>query len=238
MMAPRVRTVNKLRWHLLPDTDSVADEGARRILLAARVAILARGVFRLVLAGGRTPEDCYRRLAAARADWADWEIYFGDERCLPAEHPDRNSHMATRAWLGQVAIPAHRIHVIPAELGPLAGACSYAPEVAAALPFDLVLLGLGADGHTASLFPDRTHPPSELVHAVFDAPKPPPERVTLSSAALSRSRQVLFLVTGSDKRAALASWQRGAALPAAAIHPVTAAEILLDVTAAPSRHEG
>lgn len=229
--------MNTSRWHLLPDAASVADEAARRILLAARAAILAHGLFRLVLAGGCTPEGCYHRLAAARADWADWEIYFGDERCLPAHHPHRNSRMAARAWLERVPIPAHRIHVIPAELGPREGARRYAPEVAAALPFDLVLLGLGDDGHTASLFPGRSHPPSELVHAVFDAPKPPPERVTLSSAVLSCSQQVLFLVTGSDKRAALAAWRRGATLPAAGIHPATAPEILLDAAADPSGHQ-
>jgi 6-phosphogluconolactonase len=230
--------MNKPRWHLLPDADSVADEAARRVLRAARVAILARGVFRLVLAGGRTPEGCYHRLAAARADWADWEIYFGDERCLPAAHPDRNSRMAARAWLERVPIPPHRIHVIPAELGPHDGARRYAPEVAAALPFDLVLLGLGGDGHTASLFPGRSYPPEDLVHAVDDAPKPPPERVTLSSTALSCAQQVLFLVTGSDKRAALAAWRRGVALPAAAIHPAAAPEILLDAAADPSGQGG
>ena len=121
-------------------------------------------------------------------------------------------------------------HLIPAELGSEAAARRYAGELTGVGEFDLVLLGLGADGHTASLFPGRPHDDSADVVAVHDSPKPPSERVSLSAARLSRARQVLFLVTGQDKRAAVTAWRTGAEIPARAIRgPV---QVLLDASAA------
>lgn len=223
-----------IRWHILPDAETIAREAARRILEAADKAIAARGVFRLVLAGGSTPRRCYRLLARAQADWPDWEIFFGDERCLPTEHPERNSIMAAQAWLGQVGIPPGRIHIIPAEQGAQQAAKQYAPLVATAPPFDLVLLGLGEDGHTASLFPGHVHDANEPVHAVHGAPKPPPDRVSLSAKALSRSRQALVLISGAAKRPAVRRWQNGDDLPIAHIRPTGTLHVLLDSAAAPT----
>lgn len=220
-------------WHTLPTPAAVADEAASRILAAASEAIAQHGRFRLVLAGGRTPEAAYRLLAAADADWRRWEIYFGDERCLPTGDLQRNSRMAANAWLDRVNIPAAQIHIIPAESGPHEGARRYEPLIAAALPFDLVLLGLGGDGHTASLFPGHRHPPGRLVLPVTGAPKPPPERISLSAAALGRARRVLVLVTGRDKRAAVARWKSGQPLPVAAIAPLERLDVLLDTAATP-----
>jgi 6-phosphogluconolactonase len=219
-------------WHLLPDAETVAREAARRILAAADEAIAAHGVFRLVLAGGNTPRRCYRRLARAQADWRNWEIFFGDERCLPVGHPERNSTMAEQAWLGRVPIPTTRIHVIPVQQGAQQAARCYAPRVVAALPFDLVLLGLGQDGHTASLFPGRFHSPDELVHAVHDAPKPPPNRVSLGANALSHSRQVVILISGPAKRSAVRRWLGGDDLPITHIQPSGRLHVLLDTAAA------
>ena len=217
-----------LRWHLLEDAEAVAREASRRILNAAALAIAERGCFRIVLAGGRTPEQAYRLLAAADSDWARWEIYYGDERCLPENSPERNSLMVSRVWLDHVPIPADQVHPIPAQLGPVEAARRYAAQVAAALPFDLVLLGLGEDGHTASLFPDQPHPGNDLVQAVFAAPKPPPERVSLSVHALSNTHELLVLVTGAGKRAAVAAWRRGARLPIGQLHPVAGIDVLID----------
>ncbi|MFM1891518.1 MAG: 6-phosphogluconolactonase, partial [Pseudomonadota bacterium] len=140
-------------WQVLPDAAAVAQAAAVEISAAAAAAIAARGCFRLVLAGGRTPAAAYRLLRATPQDWARWEIYFGDERCLPPDAAERNSQLALATWLRHVAVPAGQIHVIPAELGAEQAAARYAPIVAAAAPFDLVLLGIGEDGHTASLFP-------------------------------------------------------------------------------------
>jgi 6-phosphogluconolactonase len=220
---------------VLDDADAVALEAAQRILQAASRAITARGLFRLVLAGGRTPEAAYRLLVGADTDWSCWEIYFGDERCLPVDDAQRNSLMAARALLDPAAVPAANIHPIPAEHGAEAAAREYEPVIRAALPFDLVLLGIGEDGHTASLFPGQQHPAGQLVHAVHDAPKPPPDRVSLSAHALSEAREVLILATGAGKRAAIQAWQAGEPLPIAGIGGPAPVDVLLDRASSPEK---
>jgi 6-phosphogluconolactonase len=216
---------------VLDDADAVALEAAQRILQSAARAIAEHGLFRIVLAGGRTPEAAYRLLAGADADWSRWEIYFGDERCLPVDDAERNSTMAARALLDTVAIPAANIHPIPAEHVSEAAAKEYESVVSSALPFDLVLLGIGEDGHTASLFPGQQHPAGQLVHAVHNAPKPPPDRVSLGTDALSEAREVLILATGAGKRAAIKAWRAGESLPIAAIGGSACVDVLLDSAA-------
>ncbi len=223
--------MGETRWQLFPDGAAVAEEAAERILAAATEALARQNRFRLVLAGGRTPEQAFRILATATADWPSWEIYYGDERCLPKDHPERNSQMAASAWLDHVNIPAGQIHPMAAEKGAEAGAGDYATLLADTPPFDLVLLGLGEDGHTASLFPGHLHPAEERVHAVFDAPKPPPERISLSAATIAGSHAVLFLVTGAGKRQAVSDWKTGKAIPAAGISSLSGVDILIDEAA-------
>ncbi|MEN8214549.1 MAG: 6-phosphogluconolactonase [Pseudomonadota bacterium] len=222
----------KSRWHLFDDPQSVAHAAAWRIAMAADRAIRLRGSFSVVLAGGSTPESTYCLLADIETDWTKWHIYFGDERCLPVDDTARNSVMAANAWLERVPLPAANVHPIPAELGAETGASAYSMLISDALPFDMVLLGIGEDGHTASLFPGRMHPDSELAHAVHDAPKPPPDRVSLSRKALSECRELLILVTGAGKQPAVSRWKRGEDLPIAAIGAHDAVDILLDKRAA------
>jgi len=216
-------------WQVFANAEAVAAAACTQILTVASQAIAARGQFRLVLAGGRTPEQCYRLLAQADAQWAAWHLYYGDERCLPAAHPDRNSQLVARSLGAAFSLVQH--HPIPAELGPTLAAERYTQSIATALPFDLVLLGMGEDGHTASLFPGHPYPAQERVHAVQQAPKPPPQRVSLSAATLSQTRHLLFLITGSSKTAALRAWQAGAALPVAQISPAIAPNLYLDQAA-------
>lgn len=225
--------MNETRWHSFPDAQAVADTVARIIAARARSAIEKIGAFKIVLAGGTTPGKVYGQLASFEADWPHWHIYFGDERCLPADHPDRNSVMAARTWLDRVHIPEEQIHPIPAELGPRKAADAYEQEVARALPFDLVLLGMGEDGHTASLFPGHRHEPERLVHPVFNAPKPPPQRVSLSLRALNDSHAVIILITGSAKRHAVQQWRDGADLPVAAVRGRHGCDIYTDAAALP-----
>jgi 6-phosphogluconolactonase len=204
------------------------------VLAAAERAIGARGVFHLVLAGGATPRLLYESLVDAPAQWSRWQIWFGDERVLPADDPERNSVMARRAFLDHVPIPKAAVHVIPTERGLEAAAESYARELAGLGDFDLVLLGLGEDGHTASLFPGLpwgNEPGAPDVLAIDGAPKPPPARVSLSAARLSRAREVLFLVAGAGKREAVARWRRDEAIPAAAIEPAGGVDVLVDAAA-------
>jgi 6-phosphogluconolactonase len=218
---PRQRTFNSLA--------ELEHTAAQTLLDSARHAIAERGAFHIVLAGGSTPRGVYRLLKNAGADWSAWHIWFGDERCLPPGNTERNSRMAAEVWLDIVtAIPREQIHPIPAELGAEAAAAVYASALKNVGEFDLVLLGLGEDGHTASLFPEHElgaeeNAPDAL--AVYDAPKPPPERVSLSAQRLNRARRVIFLVAGESKQEAMRQWREGVAIPAAAIAPAGECEI-------------
>ena len=137
-------------------------------------------------------------------DWARVEIYFGDERCLPPGDDQRNDAMAFDALIGRIDIPAANLHPIPAELGACEAAVEYAKLLGEIGALDLVLLGLGEDGHTASLFPGNAATDSaDAVVAVFGAPKPPPERVSLGISALNAATDKLFIVAGAGKRDAL-----------------------------------
>lgn len=219
------------RWHGYRTTGELEQAAVQTILLAARQAIGLRGAFHIVLAGGTTPRQVYEALRGANAEWAAWHVYFGDERCLPPDHIERNSRMAALAWLDHAAIPSRQIHPIPAERGAEIAASSYVQTLAGIELFDLVLLGLGEDGHTASLFPGHelgNAPNAPATIAVFDAPKPPPERVSLSACRLSAARQVMFLVTGESKRQAIRDWRNGVAIPAAAIAPASAVDVYVE----------
>lgn len=221
------------RWQACADGLTAA--AAQRILAAASAAITARGSFHLVLAGGETPLPICRRLATADARWRHWHLYFGDERWLPAGHPGRNETAIRREWLDRSPIPAAQIHAIGQDVDPERAAARYRDVLRGVAQFDLVLLGLGADGHTASLFPGAA-PGVGDVFAVRDAPGPFPVRITLSPERLRRSRALLFVVAGIGKRTALTAWQGGADLPAAQVargHPEVT--VLFDAAAAPGR---
>lgn len=177
---------------------------------AAEIAEALRGGARsLVLAGGTTPRRCYELLAAMDGiPWGRVSVLFGDERCVPPFDPESNFAMAREALLDRVA-PAN-VHRMPAELGPEDGATAYAHVVALASPLDVVLLGVGEDGHTASLFPGhRALESTDLTIGIRDSPKPPPERVTLTLTALRAARRVIILATGAGKADAVALARRG-----------------------------
>jgi 6-phosphogluconolactonase len=162
-------------------------------------------------------------------------VYYGDERCLPADHADRNSTMAEESWLRHVDIPADQVHAMPAELGPDEAAQRYCGLLKGVDAFDCVLLGMGEDAHTASLFPGQAwegaaHAPAI---AVRNSPKPPSERVSLSASRLSDARQVMFFVTGAGKREAVQLWKAGAALPVASIKPASGIDVYMDMAACP-----
>jgi 6-phosphogluconolactonase len=219
------------RWHVYSDAESLTRAAQDFVADRARFAIAERGAFHIVLAGGGTPRALYQRLVDLPTDWSRWHIWFGDERCLPPEDSERNSRMASGAWLGRVAIPPGQIHVPPAELGAPEAATRYGQALQGVGEFDLVLLGLGEDGHTASLFPGHDpgdRPDSADALAVFGAPKPPPQRLSLSARRLSRSRAVLFLVTGAGKRDAVAKWRRGMPIPAAGIQPAGGVDVFVE----------
>lgn len=189
---------------VLANAEDVAADAAADIAQALR-----DGARSLVLAGGTTPRRCYELLAELDVvEWGRVSVLFGDERCVPPLDPESNYRMAKEALLDRV-LPAS-VYRIPAELGPDVGADLYAEVVEFVAPFDLVVLGVGEDGHTASLFPG--HPALKadgLTVGIHDAPKPPPERVSLTLGVLRDARRVIILATGAGKADAVARAKRG-----------------------------
>ncbi|MEO7728692.1 MAG: 6-phosphogluconolactonase [Burkholderiales bacterium] len=222
---------NACRWHAMANERALQQAATEIILHSAAQAILERGQFHIVLAGGNTPREIYRALSAARTDWSAWHIFFGDERCLPPGDPERNSSMAAAAWLDHIPIPSSQVRPIPGELGAVQAARRYAEILRTVHDFDLVLLGLGEDGHTASLFPGHewgAAPGAPDTLAVLDAPKPPPQRVSLSAARLGRAKKVTFIIAGESKHYAVAEWRAGKDIPARAINPSAGVDVLVE----------
>jgi len=185
--------------------DSGEDVAATAAVEIARA--LRGGARTLVLAGGTTPRRCYELLVPMQVEWGRVTILFGDERCVAPDHEDSNYRVARESLLDRV-MPGS-VHRMAAELGPDEGARLYSPIVEGLAPLDFVLLGVGEDGHTASLFPG--HPVLRAqgwAVGVRDSPKPPPERVTLTLPALQGARDVLILATGAGKADAVARAKR------------------------------
>jgi len=220
---------------LVDDATALADAAAQAIVDAAVESVAAHGRFSIVLAGGATPRATYMRLAAPpfaeRLPWDRTWVFFGDERCVPPEHPESNYHMAYETLLCKVPIPGERVFRLRGEAeDPEAAATEYARMLAEVfetrrgeLPrFDLVLLGLGLDGHTASLFPGspalkEVFRPVVAVHAAAAAL---PQRLTLTFPPINAAARVIFLVAGAEKAKAVKLMLRdGVVLPAAMVRP-------------------
>ncbi len=217
-----------LRWQICTDLTALHAAAATYVLAASERAIERARRFRIVLAGGRTPRETYTMLRQADTDWSRWEIYFSDERCVAADNIERNSRLARECLLDHVALPATQIFEIPVELGADEAAAQYGRLVAARVPFDLVILGMGEDGHTASLFPADARDPAAWAVAVHHAPKPPNPRVSLGARALRATQQVLVLAPGASKRTALQAWRVGARLPINEVTEGLAGLVLVD----------
>jgi len=203
-------------YRQVADAQAMAAAALELILRRATDAIDRRGRFVFALCGGSTPQPVYEQLAASGQDWGRWHLLYGDERCLPRGDEERTSTMVERNWLGKIDFPPENHHVPAMELGAGAAAANYAVAIEPLLPLDLALLGMGEDGHTASLFPGHSHP-AGIVVPVQNAPKPPPDRISLSYATLCDAATVCFLITGEAKRAALESWLDGEDLPVARV---------------------
>lgn len=221
------------RWHVFKDVAELQASTAEEVVKAAAQAIAMRGRFDIVLAGGTTPRGIYELLKTADTDWQHWHVWYGDERCLPPDDNERNSLMAALALLDHVPIPQGQVHPMPAELGAVEGAAAYNLALDNIGTFDLVLLGMGEDAHTASLFPGHTwdHNPPTPAIPVRHSPKPPADRVSLSASRLSDAAKVIFLVTGVGKRHAVSQWRNSANIPVRAITPVAGVDIFVDAAA-------
>jgi 6-phosphogluconolactonase len=199
-----------------PDAESVAVRAAAVVERDLARARDQRGVAHVGLSGGTTPARTYELLAAAGGDWADTQIWFIDERCVPPDDPESNYRLAADTLLERAAIPAAQVHRMEGELGPHEGASRYALALAegiaaraGAMPvLDLAVLGVGPDGHVASLFPGAPSLDADeraICLGVEDSPKPPPRRITVSLGVLRAARSCLLLATGHGKADAVAA---------------------------------
>lgn len=224
---------------IVADAAMLAEIAAEEFIDAARGAVAARGRFTVALSGGSTPKRLYERLASAHssglaATWPQTHIFWGDERLVPPDHPDSNYRMACEVLLNRIDLPADQIHSIPTGIDDATEAASkyeldlrafFSPAARQAPCFDLILLGLGGDGHTASLFPgsDAVREGTRWVvgHRLEGIPH---DRITLTFPVLNNAARVVFLVSGSDKAGALQSVLEGDApidrVPARGLRPV------------------
>ncbi|MBA3322247.1 MAG: 6-phosphogluconolactonase [Pyrinomonadaceae bacterium] len=224
--------------HVFDDAGEVAQAAAERIVDLAHKAIAARGRFSLALAGGSTPKRIYELLAseefAGRFEWPQVHVFFGDERCVPPDHADSNYRMASEALLSRVPLPEVNIHRMIGEGDAVANARLYEDELreffdGANWPaFDLVMLGMGDDGHTASLFPGtRALQEQQAWVAANWVEKFDTFRITLTAPAINHAAHVMFIVTGAGKTDRLPEVLSGAReperLPSQLIRPVAGA---------------
>ncbi len=234
----------KPQIHRYPSLEHLSRAAAEYICEIAERAIKERGIFTFVLSGGTTPRLLYEKLArepyAGRVDWQHTHLFWGDERCVPSDSPDSNYSLALQTLISKVDVPPSNIHKIPATAGsPKAVAAEYettlreffqasaASDPSTSFPsFDLVLLGMGADGHTASLFPGDAaleERASWVVAVEGSSASPPVQRITLTFPVFNEAKCVLFLVAGSNKLKVLLEILNNphtATYPAAQVQPL------------------
>lgn len=222
-----------------PDADALATAIAERIVDRLSHVQQTGRTPTVVLTGGTIATSAYQRIVAGDVDWSDVEFWWGDERFVPAGHADRNDQQARDAFLTRLGVPEAHLHTMPAH-GCSESMAEAADGYAATLPgepFDLVLHGMGPDGHIASLFPGfaQLHETDRRVVDVFDSPKPPPQRISMTFEALNHAQSVWLLVSGEGKSEAVARALGGGTtdeIPAAGAHGLTETVWLLDDAAA------
>ncbi len=185
------------------DGEAAGVQAASLTAAAIDDALAARGTAHVALAGGTTPRRAYALLGPLVADWSSVHLWFGDERCVGPDHPDANVRMVRESLVA----PGATVHRMEGELGAEEAAARYSEEFGDTV-LDLCMLGLGEDAHTASLFPDNVALDAVGVAVgVHDAPKPPPDRVSLTLGTLNASRAILLLTEGAGKIDALIAAQ-------------------------------
>jgi len=196
---------------VLPDQEALIQRAFEIVLQKMQAALAERGKCTIALAGGNTPKPLYEKLAEQDLPWRGVHVFWGDERYVPPDHPDSNQGMTRRAWLDKVAIPPINIHPMPTdETDPAAAASKHETQLEeffqlqpGEIPtFDIILLGMGDDGHTASLFP-HTEALGVRDRLVTVGNKDGQPRLTFTVPLINRARAVIFIVSGAGKRAAL-----------------------------------
>ncbi len=196
---------------VLPSKDALIQRSLDLVLAKIQAAIAQRGICTIALAGGSTPKPLYEQLALQKVDWNCLHVFWGDERYVPPTHPDSNQGMARKAWLDQVPLPADNIHPMATEAADPAIAASqhesalqafFKTPVGVFPEFDIILLGIGDDGHTASLFP-HTEALQVRDRLVTVGNKDGQPRLTFTAPLINHARAVIFIVAGAGKQSAL-----------------------------------
>ncbi len=224
-----------MNLQIFPTTQELGQSAAALVAQLSAEAIAGRGRFIVALSGGSLPKLLGPALAAdSQINWSAWHICWADERCVPQTYPDSNYSVAKEYLFDHVPIPPSQIYNPNTSFTPTETATTYQATLAqlfassphpVTLPrFDLILLGMGEDGHTASLFPG--HPVLQETERwaapIFDSPKPPPERITLTLPVLNNARQVAFITTGASKADILPQvLKTGSTLPAHLVQPAS-----------------
>lgn len=179
-------------------------EIAKQLMDLAESCLCQQGSFKVVLAGGKTPAQLYKILEEKQPDTTKWKIFVGDERNVPLHHAERNSTMIEQT-MPTLLKKAHYYPLLTAQ--------EYDKLIAHQLPFDVVLVGMGEDGHLAGIFPNITYSYLNYLQTTDKAPKPPPRRISLRIETLNASRHIWVLVTGEAKKNALTQWLKREKLP-------------------------
>ena len=215
--------------HLFPDAEELAHGAAAFVASAAEQSIRRRGRFVIALSGGTTPRRLYELLAESEQDWPNWHVFWSDERSVRPDHPDSNYGLAKQTLLNHVSIPIARVHRVETERPAPVAARHYEEAIrtlfgSAKPAFDLVLLGIGEDGHTASLFPGEPAAQERFKLVTATRPEGPgPARVTFTLPLINAARRAVFLATGEAKAAmvnrALEPGLRRSDIPAGLVAP-------------------
>lgn len=207
---------------IFEDAEAVAQAAAEYVFEKINACVSKKGRCHVVLPGGTTPARCLQLLAEKPLPWKNIHWYPGDERCYPLGHAERNDTMIEEKLFSKQPVVESNFHPIAAELGPEQGAKNYSEILDAAGSMDIVILGMGEDGHTASLFPGNIALQNESSAVpVYNSPKPPDERVSIGLNTLKNSAECIVIATGAGKRDALQRLRQGEVFPVGMIEPDT-----------------
>lgn len=186
------------QWHVYSEFKQASAEAAEALAVKIASCLDVKDICHVVLPGGSTPVDCLQQLAKKNLAWGKIHWYLSDERCYPTGHHERNDVMLQENFWSH--LPDAIIHSIPAELGPEVAASLYREVIRPVKNFDIAFLGMGEDGHTASLFPDnKVLHDKRTVVPVFDSPKAPDQRVSLGMTSLKNAEYRMVLAAGKSK---------------------------------------
>jgi 6-phosphogluconolactonase len=222
-----------MNWHVFADGEALSKACAQRIAECIAQTLQRQAHCHVALPGGSTPAATFKVLASSELPWDKVFWLPGDERCLPVGDAERNDLMIRQNLCRLLPNGDQNLIAIPAEMGPARGAARFAEQLQHIGPMDVALLGMGEDGHTASLFPGNDALRDEAAAvAVFDSPKPPPKRVSMGLGYLNRSRHRIVLAAGAGKQPVIRQIQQGVRFP---VSLLLDAEYYLDVAAAGER---